>query len=97
MTDVKLSETGLVAGATTPATVTPSAPVVRRWRPVLLAVVAGLALGGLVGQMLGPRELSLGPLTSGDQLLAGDFRATLANDRGLASVQVARLRDGQVT
>jgi CubicO group peptidase (beta-lactamase class C family) len=97
MTNVKLPETGSVALVGNPTNLPPSPPGLRRWRPVLLAVVAGLALGGLVGQVLGPRALSLGPLTSGDQVLAGDFRATLASDRGLASVQVARLRDGQVT
>ena len=63
----------------------------------LPGVVAGLLLGGLVGLLLGPHSLSPGPRFSGDQLLAGNFRATLASDRGLASVEVARLRDGKVT
>ena len=60
-------------------------------------MLAGLLLGGLVGVVLGPHSLSPGPRFSGDQLLAGDFRATLGSDRGLASVEVARLRDGKVT
>ena len=47
--------------------------------------------------LLGPHSLSPGPRFSGDQLLAGDFRATLDSDRGLGSVEVARLRDGKVT
>ena len=66
-------------------------------RLVLLAVVAGLTLGGLVGVVLGPHSLSPGPRVSGDHPLAGDFRATLGDDLGLASVEVARLRDGKVT
>ncbi len=82
----------------TPTTDTPTTtPLRRRRRLVLLAVVAGLLLGGLVGLVLGPHSLSPGPRISGDQLLAGDFRATLGDDRGLASVEVARLRDGKVT
>jgi CubicO group peptidase (beta-lactamase class C family) len=64
---------------------------------VLLAVVAGLALGGLGGLLIGPHSLHLGPRVSGDQQLAGDFRATLESDQGLAVVEVARLRDGKVT
>ncbi|HEX8511033.1 MAG TPA: serine hydrolase domain-containing protein, partial [Propionibacteriaceae bacterium] len=68
-----------------------------RRRLVLLALVAGLLLGGLVGLVLGPHSLSPGPRFSGDQQLGGDLRATLADDRGLASVEVARLRDGKVT
>ena len=82
----------------TPTTDTPTTtPLRRRRRLVPLGVVAGLLLGGLVGLLLGPHSLSLGPRFSGDQLLAGDFRATLASDRGLGSVEVARLRDGKVT
>jgi hypothetical protein len=73
-------------------------PPLRRWRRLaLLAVVAGLVLGGLVGPVLGPHSLSPGRRVSGDQLLGGAFRATLHSDRGLASVEVARLRDGKVT
>jgi CubicO group peptidase (beta-lactamase class C family) len=93
---------GLGAGATAlvtePATDAPAAPgPYRRRRLVLLAVVAGLLLGGLVGLLLGPHSLRPGPRISGDQSLAGDFRATLDSARGLASVEVARLRDGKVT
>jgi CubicO group peptidase (beta-lactamase class C family) len=68
-------------------------------RPRLAAVmvVGLLLLGGLVGLALGPHSLSPGPRFSGDRLLAGDFRATLDSDHGLASVEVARLRDGKVT
>jgi CubicO group peptidase (beta-lactamase class C family) len=73
-----------------------TSPGLRR-RLVLLAVVAGLALGGLVGLVVGPHSLHLGPRFSGDQQLAADFRATLDGDRGFASVEVARLRDGKVT
>ena len=82
----------------TPTTDTPTTtPLRRRRRLVLLGVVAAALLGGLVGLLLGPHSLSPGPRLSGDQLLAGSFRATLASDRGLASVEVARLRDGKVT
>jgi CubicO group peptidase (beta-lactamase class C family) len=81
---------------TNPTTDTPTAPALRRhW--LVLALVAGLLLGGLVGLVLGPHSLSPGSKVSGDQLLAGDFRATLGDDRGLGSVEVARLRDGKVT
>ncbi|HEX8508844.1 MAG TPA: serine hydrolase domain-containing protein [Propionibacteriaceae bacterium] len=90
--------------ATDPKPDTPTAPAPapapaqrRRRGPALLAVVAGLLLGGLVGVVLGPHSLSPGPGFSGDQLLAGDFRATLDSGRGLASVEVARLRGGKVT
>lgn len=69
----------------------------RRRGLVLLAVGAGMALGGLVGLVLGPHSLQLAPRSSGDHQLDTDFRATLESDRGLASVEVARLRDGQVT
>lgn len=68
-----------------------------RRRLALLAVVAGLALGGLGGLLFGPHSLHLGPRVSGDHQLADDFRHTLESDRGLASVEVARLRDGKVT
>ncbi|HEY5784551.1 MAG TPA: serine hydrolase domain-containing protein [Microlunatus sp.] len=94
------SGAGSTALATDPTsdTSTAPAPVLRRPRRlVLLVVVAGLLLGGLVGVVLGPRSLSPGPLIVGDQLLAGDFRATMGDDRGLGSVEVARLRDGKVT
>ena len=60
-------------------------------------MVAGLLLGGLVGLLLGPHSLRPGPRISGDLSLAGDFRATLDSARGLASVEVARLRNGKVT
>ncbi len=96
--NLQSSGAGSAALATEPTTDTPAAPALRRRRrPVLLAVVAGLLLGGLVGLVLGPHSLSPGPRVSGDQLLAGDFRATLASDRGLASIEVARLRGGKVT
>ena len=85
------------ASTTNPTTDTPTAPALRRRHRIVLALVAGLLLGGLVGLVLGPHSLSPGPHVSGDQLLAGDFRATLASDRGLDSVEVARLRDGKVT
>ena len=89
---------GATAVVTEPATGAPAAPGPhRRRRLVLLAVVAGLLLGGLVGLLLGPHSLRPGPRISGDQLLAGDFRATVDSGRGLASVEVARLRDGKVT
>ncbi|HEX8508305.1 MAG TPA: serine hydrolase domain-containing protein, partial [Propionibacteriaceae bacterium] len=94
--NVSPSRVGRAVLATNRAT--PTAPARRpRRRMVLLAVVAGLALGGLVGLLVGPYSSHLGPRSSGDQQLAGDFRATLESDRGLASVEVARLRDGQVT
>ena len=96
--NVKSSEAGSTAFATKPTTDAPTTtPLRRRRRLVLLGVVAGLLLGGLVGLLLGPHSLSPGPRFSGDQLLAGDFRATLGSDRGLGSVEVARLRDGKVT
>jgi CubicO group peptidase (beta-lactamase class C family) len=92
------SEAGTTALATNPTTDAPAAPTLPRRRGrALLAVIGGLLLGGLVGLVLGPHSLSPGPRSSGDQLLAGDFRATLASDRGLGSVEVARLRDGKVT
>jgi CubicO group peptidase (beta-lactamase class C family) len=95
---VSPSRVGSAALATNRTTETPTAPARRpRRRTVLLTVVAGLALGGLVGLLVGPQSLTLGPRVSGDQLLAAEFRATLESDRGLASVEVARLRDGQVT
>ena len=47
------------------------------------AVLCGLLLGGLVGLAIGPHSLSPGPRFSGDQQLAGDFRATLGDDLGL--------------
>src|SRR4051794_12404227 len=93
-----LSAAGSAGLAANPTTDAPTAPAPGwRRRLALLAVVAGLRLGGLVGLVLGPHSLSPGPRFSGDQLLAGDFRATLNSDRGLASVEVARLRDGTVT
>jgi len=96
--DVKPSDVGSIAVATKPTTDTPTTtPLRRRGRLVLPGVVAGLLLGGLVGLLLGPYSLSPGPRISGNQLPAGDFRATLGDDRGLASVEVARLRDGKVT
>jgi hypothetical protein len=96
--NAEASGQGTTALVTEPATGSPAAPdgLCRR-RRVLLAVVAGLLLGGLVGLLLGPHSLRPGPRMSGDQSLAGDFRATLDSDRGLASVEVARLRDGKVT
>ena len=96
--NAEASGQGATALVTEPATGAPAAPgPYRRRRLVLLAVVAGLLLGGLVGLLLGPHSLHPGPRISGDQSLAGDFRATLDSDRGLASVEVARLRDGKVT
>ena len=98
MMNAVFSGAGSTALATNPTPDTPTAPALRRRRRLaLLAVVAGLLLGGLVGLVLGPHSLSPGPRFSGDQLLAGDFRATLGDDRGLGSVEVARLRDGKVT
>jgi CubicO group peptidase (beta-lactamase class C family) len=97
MMNIQCSEAESSPLATEPTTVTPSVPAQRRRRRVLLTVVAGLAMGGLVGVALGPHSLSPGPHVSGDQLLAGDFRSTLADDLGLGSVEVARLHDGQVT
>jgi CubicO group peptidase (beta-lactamase class C family) len=91
---------GVIGAASTTkpkANTTSTIPQGRRRRLVLLAVAAGLALGGLVGLLLGPHSLVLGPRFSGDPQLAADFRATLESDRGLASVEVARLRDGKVT
>ena len=96
--NVEFSEAGSTAFATEPTTDAPTTtPMRRRRRLVLIGVVAGLLLGGLVGILLGPHSLSLGPRFSGDQLLAENFRATLGDDRGLGSVEVARLRDGKVT
>ena len=96
--NAEASGQGATAVVTEPATGPPAAPgPYRRRRLVLLAVVAGLLLGGLVGLLLGPHSLHPGPRISGDQSLAGDFRATVDSARGLASVEVARLRDGKVT
>ena len=94
----KPSDAGSIAVATKPTTDTPTtSPQRRRRRPVLPGVVAGLLLGGLIALLLGPHSLSPGPHFSGDQQLAADFRATLGDDRGLGSVEVARLRDGKAT
>jgi CubicO group peptidase (beta-lactamase class C family) len=89
---------GSTALVTRTTTLTPPAPIPRRRRRLmLLAVAAGLLLGGLLGLVLGPHSLRPGPRIAGDQLLAADFQATLGDDLGLGSVEVARLRDGTVT
>ncbi len=64
---------------------------------LLLAALIGMIIGAVVSLGLGPRTPTLGESRAGDVKLAEDVRSSLVSDRGLQTLSVARVRDGQVS
>ena len=69
----------------------------RAGRLLLVAILIGMLIGALASLGLGPRTPTLGPAQAGDPGLAEDARASLASDRGLQTLSVGRVRDGQAS
>ena len=71
----------------------------RQHRRILLVMglIGGLLVGTLLGLTVGPNTPTLGEDSTGDPALVADVRAVLVNDRGLDTLSVGRIRNGQVT
>ena len=69
----------------------------RAGRLLLVAILVGMLIGALASLGLGPRTPTLGTAQAGDPGLAEDVRASLVSDRGLQTLSVGRVRDGQVS
>ena len=64
---------------------------------LIMGLIGGLLIGTLLGLTVGPKTPTLGADSTGDPALVADVRAVLVNDRGLDTLSVGRIRDGQVT